>query len=161
MNARRLPIANPNDHAWFHNLLAVSFGAVGTTTILVWVQGEDWESAWEHAVEWLDDHRKPGYFVTVSPDDLAEAARDLDVTWPSDDREVADRVWERAETDLTVVGHTTLENCGPGPHYVPSWEWSITELGCVDPIYTEAWERSQAIAEIDDDDAEALARGDA
>lgn len=153
----KLPIANPDDYTWCHSLMAVTFGAYGDRTILVWVKADDWESAWEHAVEWLDDHRMPGYFTTITPDDLAEAAERLDVAWPSDDPEVAERVWSECEVDLTAIGHTTLRNCGPGPHYIPSWEWGMTEIGCVDPTYTEAWERSQTIAEMEDaEDAEAL-----
>ena len=161
MIPRKLPIANPNDHDWCHSLMAVSFGAYGDRTILVWTKRDDWETAWEHAVEWLDDHRLGGYFTTIDPADLADAARDLGVAWPSDDSAIAARVWERAETDLTPIGHTTLRNCGPGPHYVPSWEWGITELGCVDPTYTEAWERSRTILDCEDDYlASVLARGD-
>lgn len=116
------PIANPSDAEWVDDLYLLSFGAYGTTRVFAWASSLD--SAWEIAVDWLDDKGLAGIFTTITDEDLAAAAAEIGVAWPTEDDEQRGRVYEAAEADLTMVSHTTLRNCGPGPHYVPSWEWT-------------------------------------
>lgn len=107
-------------------LFEMWFGQVGTTTVHVWA--ESFDDAFEEAVEYLDDQGMCGYFVDLDDGDLREAARDLGYEWDPDWPDWNDRRWqrvvERAEADLTVIGHTTLK-CG---RYVPSYEWGGEEV---------------------------------
>ena len=102
------PIANPSDAEWVDDLYLLSFGCYGTTRVFVWADSLD--SAWEVAVDWLDDQGFAGIFTTISDEDLASAAEDLGVAWPTEDDDQRQQVYEAAETDLTMVSHTTLQN---------------------------------------------------
>lgn len=139
-------IANPGDAEFFHDnryvgegpLFKLWFGAYGETHVYVWADGFD--SAFEEAVEWLDDEGLCGAFVTLDESDIRDAAeaRGLDGDdilarmkggdWDDD----VSNVVQDAETDLTMIGHTTLTNCenqlGNGPLYIPSWEWGGNEV---------------------------------
>lgn len=100
-----------------------SFGAYGDTHVAV--LADSLEDALEEALEWLDDNA-PGLLSTVGPDDYAAAARELGAAWEPEETADADtaRVVERAETDMTMVSHTTLKN----GNCIPSWEWTAREL---------------------------------
>jgi hypothetical protein len=124
-----IPIANPDDANWNDNLYELWFGAVGTQKLYVWASSFD--SAWETAVEWLDDKGKCGYFTFLGENELREAADDLGIRWPGIKAfsgsigSRAEKILERAEADLTVIGHTTLE-CEKkmkGSAYIASHEW--------------------------------------
>lgn len=80
-NARSVaetPIANPSDAEDAQSLYQFQFGAYGDTVVYVWADSD--ESAFEIAVEWLDDHA-PGLLVDVTLDDLKEAAEDQGIAW--------------------------------------------------------------------------------
>lgn len=146
-----VPIANPLDHALgYTTLWRLSFGAYGDTRVAVWTCGEDLEAAWEEAVEWLDHLKLVGHFVGLDDAELAEAAEDLGIAWPTEDDEERWRVYERAEVDLTPVSHTQLKNAGPGPWYVPSWEWTADEIDRTSDLYREVARRSIETAEADE-----------
>lgn len=121
------PIANPSQVDFFEDnrfvregpLWQLSFGAYGSTHVYVWADGA--ESAFEEAVEWLDDNA-PGMLVMVGEEDYQRAAEELGKVWdPSDpDSEVI----ETAEADMTMIGHTTLKH----GNAVASWEWQMREI---------------------------------
>jgi hypothetical protein len=85
------------------------FGAYRWTKVRVYA--DSWDSAFEIAVEWLDDNA-PGHLTTLTDDDLKESAEELGLSWPLDDTESEDywKVVENAEQDLTAIGHTTLKH---------------------------------------------------
>lgn len=118
----RVPTANePYDG---ERCFRFSFGAYGETRVDVFaVHIED---AFEIAVEWLDDNA-PGYLVNLGEAEWEEAAKELGLPWaPADelDEDVAERIRAHAETDLTIIGHTTLKH----GQYLCSWEWTCDEL---------------------------------
>jgi hypothetical protein len=128
---KEIPIANPgeceffedNDHVREGPLWLLHFGAYGETALYVWSDG--CESAFEVAVEWLDDNA-PGHLVKFEESDYRAAAAELGLSWEPDEQANAetDRIIEHAEVDHTVIGHTTLEH---GTH-VASWEWTLREV---------------------------------
>jgi hypothetical protein len=129
---KEIPIANPDDAEWIENLWLLQFGAVGTQPVYVWADSAD--TAFEVAVDWLDENEMCGYFTTVTEGDLRDAARDLGIAyWPGIDAfsgsigRGASQILEHAEMDLTVIGHTTIK-CVDGPAYIPSHEWFIDEV---------------------------------
>lgn len=162
-------IANPGEAEFYEDnryvregpLFELWFGAYGSTKVYVWADG--FESAFEEAVEWLDDEGLCGYFATLEHSDFVDAAEDLGlsqreaeriataITTGKDDdysEEEKYEVIERAETDLTVIGHTSLTNCekqlGSGPLYIPSWEWGgreVTDQAEVKAVMEESFRR--------------------
>lgn len=109
------------------NAYLFSFGAYGSTHVAVLASSV--EDALEASIEWLDDNA-PGLLSTVSEEDYARAARELGIAW--EPQCVSDEQWqrvtERAEADMTMVGWTTLKhgNC------IPSWEWTFRELNATE-----------------------------
>lgn len=98
-----------------------SFGAYGDTHVAV--IGGSLEDGLESCEEWLDDNA-PGLLSTIGEEDYAEAVKELGLEWPSEDEAIVSKVCQEAETDMTMVGHTTLEN----GNCIPSWEWHAREL---------------------------------
>lgn len=123
------------------------FGAYGTTILYVWQ--DSFESAFEEAVEWLDDNA-PGHLIELTEDDLKAAAEDEGIEWQSHwpDWEDSDftRVAESAEADLTLIGHTTLQHGS----YVASYEWGGDDVASGTDEWRTVAERS--LDEIADDD---------
>jgi hypothetical protein len=123
------PIANPGEFEVdtepryrTRQLFRMWFGAYGETALYVWA--DSFESAFEEAVEWLDDNA-PWHLTSLDESDLKEAADDLGIAFSKDmPEEDLMRVMEHAETDLTLIGHTTLEH----GEYVASWEWGGDEV---------------------------------
>jgi hypothetical protein len=121
-----IPITGDYDddgHLWlFH------FGAYGWTKLYVWTYSHDGiETAFEHAVEWLDDNA-PGHLVSFEPEDYKRAAAELGLEWQENWPDYSDedfcKVAEKTEVDHTPIGHITLNN---GTH-VASWEWTCDEV---------------------------------
>ncbi len=135
-NGSKTPIANPEDSGTIYRF---TFGAYGTTA--VYALGHDLESAFEIAVEWLDDNA-PGHLTTIGEDDYRRAADELGVEFSHDaGDEGMQRVFEAAEADMTMIGHTTLKN----GNAIPSWEWTVDE------VYGEEQEEVEArIAELEE-----------
>jgi hypothetical protein len=108
------------------NQFQFSFGAYGWTKVRVWAGRDCVEEAFEAAVEWLDDNA-PGHLV--SHEEFAqlclEAAEELGVEFdPSEDYETNEAVFQAAEADLTIIGHTSLKH---GSH-IASHEWTVDEI---------------------------------
>lgn len=140
-------IANPGD-IYAHltmGLFRFWFGTVGTTFVYVWTRSSDFESAFEVAVEWLDEQGAAGHFTTVTENDLKAAAEEEGIewqeSWPDWEDPEFQRLVDAAEADLTVIGHTTLKH---GTHLV-SYEWGADEI--TDP---EEWKRV-ALASYEED----------
>ncbi len=111
---------NRDNESQFH----FTFGVYGWTQVRVYADSLD--SAFEIAVEWLDDNA-PGHLTTIGEAELKESAEDLGISWPREhDWEDPDfvKVIEHAELDLTIIGHTTLKN---GTH-IASYDWTVDEL---------------------------------
>ena len=161
---KEINIANPDDAEFYADnryvqegpLFELWFGAYGSTNVFVWADG--FESAFETAVEWLDDEEYCGVFVTVDEDDLREAAEEegLDAAAVLRDMKAGDwnedveKMTQRAEADLTMIGHTSLPNCekavGGGPLYIPSWEWGGREVSAkleLDKVLTKSLELAE------------------
>ena len=99
-----------------------TFGAYGATYVAV--IGGSLEDGLEACEEWLDKHA-PGLLHTITADDYAAAAKELGIEWPREEHDdLAKKVTQAAEADMTMVGHTTLQhgNC------IPSWEWHVRDL---------------------------------
>jgi hypothetical protein len=140
------PIANPDEVDFFEDegpLWQFQFGAYGSTNLYVWADGMD--SGFEIAVEWLDDHA-PGLLTMVSEEDYQQAAEELGKVW--DPSEPDDEIIEAAETDMTMIGHTTLKH----GNAVASWEWHAHEVERGSPEWNEVVERSRAEAGIEEED---------
>ena len=128
------PIANSGDVDSWDGLWLFQFGAYGSTNVYVWADGL--ESAFEEAVEWLDDNA-PGLLTTVGDEDYRNAAEELGKEWdPSDPDE---EVMQAAEADMTMIGHTTLQN----GNAVPSWEWHVAEVVKGSSEWKEVADRSR------------------
>lgn len=107
-----ITIVNPGDADWQKNLYLMWFDAHAPLYLLVWSSG--FEDAFETAVDYLDEQDKPGYFTFVTEDDYREAAKDLGIDWPENERidslserEIA-KIEQAAEADMTIIGHTRL-----------------------------------------------------
>lgn len=139
------PIANAAEAEFADNLFRMWFGAYGS---VVYVWADNFESAFEELVEYLDDEA-PGVLVNLTEDDIKAAAKDEGVEWrehwPDWDDEDFQRVVEAAEADLTVIGHTTLKH----GQYIPSWEWGGDDV-TGDDEYDIVQERSFEEASEDD-----------
>lgn len=123
----RVPTANePGDGERCYRF---RFGAYGWTVVDVFADSD--ESAFETAVEWLDDNA-PGHLVEIGEAELREAAEELGLDYfeafadarDNIDETEMNRIAEKAEEDLTVIGHTTLKN----GQYLISHEWTFDEL---------------------------------
>ena len=116
-----------NDPSDGDRLFRFSFGAYGETRVDVFA--DDFESAFEVAVEWLDDNA-PGHLVAIGEAELREAADELGLEWEPGtpfheiDEDTQTSIVANAETDLTVIGHTTLKH----GQYLCSWEWTVDEV---------------------------------
>jgi hypothetical protein len=125
-------IANPCDHDQGLNLYRMWLGQVGTRQVYVWATSFD--DAFELLVDYADDAGWCGFFVTITEDDLKDAASDIGVPWashwPDDSDPTFTRVRDNAEADLTIIGHTSLscEKTLGGPLYVHSDEWGGDEI---------------------------------
>lgn len=116
-------IANPEEvDLGCPTLWLLSFGAYGETHVYAWT--DSLESAFEVAVEYLDEEGQCGHFTLLSGDDYAAAADELGVRW--DPEAPDDAVIQHAEADLTPIGWTTLdcERESGASAFVPSWEWT-------------------------------------
>lgn len=163
---KEVPIANPEDcdYGERHSRMSLyqfQFGAYADTKVYVWA--DSFEDAEEIAIEWADDNTR-GVFITLTEDDLKEAAEDLGIAWdeawddggavgrkkfgqtwtPFDDRNYT-KIVEHAEADLIVIGWTTLKS---GTH-VLSHEVHAHEVTDTDEL-EEVAERSEE--EEDDED---------
>lgn len=103
---------------------------------VVYIQANYFGDALETLMDWCDDHCI-GAFVGVGEPELREAAEDL--TCNEQDvaiilanikndviGDVEAKVIEAAEADISMVGHTTLENWDykkNGMPGIPSWAW--------------------------------------
>jgi len=156
-NETLIPIANETERSWQTGLFLFSFGAYGDTHVLVWAQPDDVDTALETAIEWLDENA-PG--LGVSHEELQayaeDAAREAGyasissleaaIDDGSADPAEMDHVLQDAETDLYVVGHTTLKHIAA----LRSWEWYVSDVDCDSDEYREAHARSlAAILEAD------------
>lgn len=169
-----IEIANASE-AWFiaagryptseAGLYLMWFGQVGTSRVYVWA--DSFESAFEEAVEWLDDKKYAGYFTTLDESDFRDVAENLG--WSEErftevweeiqsgriESKDADKLLTKAEADLTMIGHTTLRNIekvlGGGPVYVPSYEWGGDEVTS-GKEYKEVLIRSIEEADLDPED---------
>jgi len=120
LNMKTVPVIREAGHGEETGYL-FSFGAYGDTHVAV--IGGSLEDGLESCLDWLDDNA-PGLLHTITAEDYANAARELGLDWPSEDEEVIGKVTQEAECDMTMVGHTTLEN----GNCIPSWEWHAREL---------------------------------
>lgn len=160
---KEIPIANPDDAPeerdgalgphYSTSLFRFSFGAYGSTQLYVWARRDCLDSAFEIAVEWLDDHA-PGILMTIGPEDYREAATSMGLDYDHalgyandgyDDTELA-RITEHAEADMTMIGHTTLKN----GNAIPSWEWTCIEVCSGTPEHSKAVHRCQAWPTVDE-----------
>lgn len=141
MPDREIPIANASEVEYHYDedgsrkgggggLYRMWFGAYGTK-LYVWA--DSFESAFEEGVEWLDDNA-PGNLTDLDEGDLRSAADEIGVTWqdswPDWDDADFQRVIEKAEEDLTLIGHTTLKH----GRYIPSHEWGGDDVTDPDEI---------------------------
>lgn len=124
LNLKTVPVIREAGHGEEAGYL-FSFGAYGDTHVAV--IGGSLESGLESCLEWLDDNA-PGLLHTIGESDYAEAAAELGVEWPPKDlrydSDEAERVRAATETDMTMVGHTTLKN----GNCIPSYEWFVRSL---------------------------------
>jgi hypothetical protein len=135
-----IPIINPSElptGSYDRKQLFLMWAdAYGSTKGYVWA--DHFEDAFEVWIEYLDD-ACPGCFVTVGEDELKEAADDLGIEWDDQWPEWGDpkfvEVAEHAESDLTTIGHTTLNS---GTH-IPSDQWGGDDLGS-SIAETEVWQ---------------------
>jgi len=120
LNLKTVPVIREAGHGEETGYL-FSFGAYGDTHVAV--IGGSLEDGLESCLDWLDDNA-PGLLHTITAEGYANAARELGLEWPSEDEEVIGKVTQEAETDMTMVGHTTLNhgNC------IPSYEWFVRDL---------------------------------
>jgi hypothetical protein len=104
-------IANPTDHDWVSGLFAMTFGATGSSHVLVWANGV--EDALEEAADYLEETGKSGHFV---PEDIMrqhyEEAR-AELGEGADE----DAVSQKAEEGLTYTESG----------YIPSHEWWVDD----------------------------------
>lgn len=167
---KEVPIANPEDCDFGErysrmSLYQFQFGAYADTKVYVWA--DSFEDAEEIAIEWADDNAR-GIFVTLTEDDLKEAAEDLGIDWdeawsdggavgrkefgqawtPFDDRDY-EKIVQHAEADLIVIGWTTLKS---GTHVI-AHEVHAHEVTDTDEI-EEVAERSSEEEEDEDLDEE-------
>lgn len=134
------PIANPSDASDDKSLFEFQFGAYGDDHVYVWA--DDIEDALEEAFEWLDENA-PGHLVPhLRMQELyREAADELGLRHDTQDEDERDRIMTRAEVDLTICGHTTLENGAA----LNSSEWYVDEITDGDDVYLAS--RAQVRAE--------------
>ncbi len=138
------PIANPSAFDCdYHHLWRFAFGAYGSTVVYVWTFRNSVEDAFETAVEWLDENA-PGHLVNLTQDDYKQAAEELGIAWPESgdvnslEGDEFERVVTHAEADLTLIGHTTLNN----GQYVLSYEWTVDEVEKRSDEWTEVADAS-------------------
>lgn len=106
-----ITIINPSD-ADGDDLFLMWFDQHAPLCLLVWAGS--FEDAFEIAVDYLDEQDKPGYFTFITEDDYREAAEDLGIDWPANERidslserEIS-KIEQKAEADITIIGHTRL-----------------------------------------------------
>jgi hypothetical protein len=116
----QLVLVNPSDKSWTRHRYVLSFGAVGTTHLLVWGNGLD--DALEEAAEYLADNA-PGHIMRHDSDELGEllneAMGELYPQYDSFEALTSELQWaceEKATADLT---HTEAG-------YLTSYEWFVT-----------------------------------
>jgi hypothetical protein len=125
-------VPNANEPSDGDRLYRFRFGEHGETVVDCFADSA--EDAFEIAVEWLDDNA-PGHLVTIGDAELKEAAEELGLAMPVvhdcaggwDDawsEGIGAKIIEHAERDLTIIGHTTLEN----GQYILSHEWTFSEI---------------------------------
>ena len=135
--AETVPIANA-DEAWNlatdegeprvdtpTDLFLMWAGQMGTVRAFGWARHV--EDAFEEFVEYLDDEA-PGMLTDVTEQDLKEAAEYEGFAWqkhwPDYEDPEFEKVVQRAEADLTIIGHTTLNH----GQYIASYEWGGDEI---------------------------------
>ncbi len=114
-----LVVVNPSERDYTDHRFVLSFGAVGTTHLLVWGHLDD---ALETAAEWLAEHA-PGHIMAHDSDELQELFNEaMGELYPESesiddlDPEQVERCQEQATADLTYT------EAG----YLTSYEWFIT-----------------------------------
>lgn len=142
MDAHTAPIANAAEVEFQDQLFRMWYGPFGGT---VYIWADSFESAFEELVEWLDENA-PGFLVKIEEAELREAADDLNVkwkkSWPDWDDPLFQRVVEHAESDLTIIGHTTLEH----GQYIPSEDWGgddVTDDDEYDIVQDRSFEENE------------------
>lgn len=103
-----LHIVNATDSKWTSHRYILSFGAYGSTNLLIWANGL--ESALDEAIDWLVKNA-PGHIVD---DQVTEAYNEAIAEGKSEDE-----AWAYSEEDTTCGG-----NCG---NHILSYEWSMIE----------------------------------
>lgn len=111
-------LVNPSESSWQNHRFILSFGAYGSTLLMVWARSLD--DALQECGDWIEEHA-PGLFCDDSVQEAYEEALEeackacgCDTAEPCDDcRESA---WGASETDVTHLDNG---------HYLPSWEWGI------------------------------------
>lgn len=124
--AREYPIVNPSDHdrSYRTSLYCMWAGAYGDTRVYIWANS--FEDAFEHLTEWLDDNA-PGLLCKIDWDQTASdhGYEDWDAAYKAlGEGDELDALVQEAETDLSIVGHTTLKNGDA----IASWEWGGNEV---------------------------------
>lgn len=118
---KNITIANPSERI-FDNLYQFQFGVYKYTKVYVW--SNSFESAFEEAIEWVDDN-EPEHLYNVNEESLKEAAEELGFIYRKhNDKlfndEEFEKIREQAEVDLTIIGHTTLKH----GQYIANYEWN-------------------------------------
>lgn len=121
-------------------------GAHAPTNVFVWA--DNFDSAFEEFVEYLDDEA-PGLLTKLDENDLKRAAEDEDIewkdSWPDWEDPEFERVAAAAEEGYTLISHTTLKH---GTH-IASYEW-----GGEDVTDDQAWDivAERSLAELEEDE---------
>ena len=106
------PFANPCEFDGQQRLFLMWYGEYRGQ---VYIWAANFDDAFEELVEYLDYQNDCDIFVTITEDDLKDAAYTLGIAWQASWPDYNDprfaKVLEHAETDLTVIGHTTLKKC--------------------------------------------------
>lgn len=120
--AKEAPIVGSPGCKRYSENLYLMWAGYGTK-LFVWA--DSFESAFEEMVEWLDDNA-PGCLTRINWDEAAQDAgyeswADAEAKLDEDELE---ELRQSAESDLTVVGHTTLTNGDA----IASYEWGGNDV---------------------------------
>lgn len=118
---RSVVLVNTWDQSWTRHRYVLSFGAYGSTNLMVWAN--DLDSAIEESAEYLAKHA-PGHVMREWSDEhkdlVKEVCEERGVQWPEGFEALEDEqkgeICEQAEADLT---HTESG-------FLTSYEWGIS-----------------------------------